>query len=369
MVGTGFAIPPPPPGRPPGARDRLQTTPAPLEATAVRAHADDTIPTTDATPATDDGADRRHDRLVALATALAAGRLPEVGDARSAGADAAHPAPTPTPTYAVGVVGVDDADDEPFDVLVHDLDGDPAVALRGFVAPDDWQAIGLVGTASARRLDDAGARIVDLGPGPTRVAMAALLTRGGTAVQVLAPAAGEPIVLGDDGRPWSGRVPDALARCLGHATAPATGDTSKLWTLLWMDALAAATSRASDPGRTTFEQASALHPGRELVEPAMREAPVIELTAALADDLGWHEVRRAVADGTLDVPGTTPEDAAWFDDGAFQRAVLEGFPEPHDLLAHLRAALPALTYHQVLTTAVRTLELAGDDVAGRPLAG
>lgn len=303
-------------------------------------------------------------RLEALARALAASRLPQVGDADHLGADGL---PGPVPPTGTTAVGLSPADDGEIEIHLQSLDGDPAVGLRGFVAPDRWQAVGLVGTATARRLPGADdpAGLPEAAWLGRRVAMAALVDRDGTNVQVLAPPDGEAVALGGD-EPWVGRVPDALARCLGRPTAPPVGTTARLWTLLWLDVVLGAALAARPPCRLSATDAGDLHPGRALGDAGSDEAgpdgadDVVELTRRLAAGWSWDAVRRAVADDRLAVPGIDAADAAWFDAGSFQRAALEGFPDPHELLADLRASLPALTYHQVLTTAVHALELHDD---------
>lgn len=97
------------------------------------------------------------------------------------------------------------------DVGVKDLDGAPADVLLGFVAPDDWVALGVAAGGWTHPIDS--------GPGPTaprqRAAVVTIVHRSGLVVS--------RVRMGDEvfhEPPACGLTLDALRRALGLPTAP-----------------------------------------------------------------------------------------------------------------------------------------------------
>lgn len=214
-------------------------------------------------------------------------------------------------------------------------DAHPADALVGLDAPPDWLALGVVGHGRLRALDDAGAP-----QGATAIPMLGqarhvlLVARGGAWATRLTRDDGS-LPHAEQGRgPVGGPVgllADACRRALGLPTTPPPADTGPLWAALWLDAVVAA---AADSVALSWSEVAAHHPAARLLVDADGTTTYGDLFAAelpalgrrLARERGWRRLRDACAAGDWPVPGLDPDDARWFDLGAFARRVLGELP-------------------------------------------
>jgi hypothetical protein len=268
------------------------------------------------------------------------------------------------------------------------IEGHPFDVLAGFTAPPHWRAVGVSTTGWAGRIDDGGCRRT--GPGDRqRVRVTVLLDReggaagvmrmgavggdaggsggsggaaggasgdagdgtsgdaggasgdagdgaGGDAGEIVGEVAGEVVPL--PGSP-EGEVADACRRALGLPTAPPPGSTLQLWTLAWLDRVVDVAGRAAAPDRLrTWAQVADLHAA---AGPRCDPAALAAAAASLAEAWPWSRLRAEPS--VVDAPGPVPaaELAAWMDDGMWARWLLARLPGEHDLLAAVRALLPA----------------------------
>ena len=205
------------------------------------------------------------------------------------------------------------ATDDGLDLGVKPIDGHPSEHLLGFVAPDAWDALGLVANGWASPM---GAVRPSQHPDRVRTSSAVLVCRDG---RVFAK------TVGADGTahtrpPSSGVLLDGLHRALGLDTAPPEDTTAGLFALHWLQAIAARPERAM-----RWPAAAAVHPAAELLMADGERAPdpalLVEWADALARVYDWPEVRwRAIEHGWLS-PDVSPTLAAWMDDGMFARWV------------------------------------------------
>ncbi len=219
--------------------------------------------------------------------------------------------------------------------------GHPVEHLTGLEAPSDWWGVGLATTGTAHHLDsDAGTTRAS---GQRRVALVVLVARRGASASAVGFGSEPPQVEADpDGREPQGHLLDGCRRVLGLATEPPPGGTEHLAARQWLDAVMAAATRAGPTLR--WSQVAALHPHVGGSGPI--EVPqLVALGHRLGPAVGWDRLRAAVAAGPDQGPGSVrPRQAAWMDDGMFARALLGGYPDPEELVAHLAALVtePAL---------------------------
>jgi len=219
------------------------------------------------------------------------------------------------------------------------LDGaHPLDLLLGFRAPPHWQALGVSCSGRAHRLDDEGRRRSPHAEGD-EVRVTVLVDRAGAAVSLMRR--------GDEVTPLPGRpdgaVADACRRALALPTAPPPASTSGLWTASWLDRVVEVAGACGDSpgaGLRSWAAVAALHPA---AGPAASEGPAA-LAAdahALAEAWPWSRLRDDPV--VADVCGAAPpaDLAAWMDDGMWARWLLSHLPATDDLLAAVRALLPA----------------------------
>ena len=306
-------------------------------------------------------------------------------------APASAPAPAPSAAAAPPLGWVDLGD-----VDLHD-------ALLGFVAPDDWWAVGVAVSGSV---------VGDAGPGhgrgrprrhraASRVRVTALVARDGRAVSVVRR--GSQAETLDE--PPSGLVGDSLRRALGLPTPPPPETTTGYWVALWLDRVVA--SAVATPGRPggpseprgpggpavarTWPAVAALHPAwPEACAPT--PAALAAATARLASRWPWPRLRfhlpatlaalsatRAPGDASVGgaaAPVDGPDEvlpglptravAAWMDDGMFARAVDGMLPLAADLFDACAHLLPPGALTQLAATIEATFVPgdAGGDVPG-----
>jgi hypothetical protein len=232
------------------------------------------------------------------------------------------------------------------------LDGaHPLELLLGFRAPLHWRALGVSCPGRSHPLDEYGARSrPDAEGAPVTVTL--LVDRRGAAASVVRSG---PAVTPMPGR-TDGVVADACRRALGVPTAPPPSSTLGLWALAWLDRVVDAASRADASRRLrAWPQVAELHPAvgplgghtSGLAGPAA----LARAARALAEDWPWARLREHAA--TASTPGhpPSPELSAWMDEGMWARWLLSRLPAPEDVLAAVRALLPARLAEDVVAVA------------------
>lgn len=224
------------------------------------------------------------------------------------------------------------------------LDDDPPDVLCGLVAPDAWWALGVVAPARWRPADRP-----PTARGGDGLDVIHLVARTGDAVTVRST---RGVATGDrtttTGRPWAGFLDDHLRRSLGLPTAPAPASTLGLWAAVWLDALVERRSRGELTGARWPELAghhpvlvAARRAGADPATLAWCTAHLARAGRLLADAWSWRSLRANACAGRDALGATTPEVAAWMDEGLYARSLLARFPAPADLLGALAELLGA----------------------------
>ena len=177
----------------------------------------------------------------------------------------------------------------------------PLDALIGFVAPEGWDAFGALGHGWAAAL---GRDRPSKAPDRRRVRSFHVCARDGSEVGGFHVRATSLEI--HDGREAVGMVPDATRRCVGLPTPPPASPVAEVTAVEWLCALADA-------------------PGRLALPPDPYES--------------WADLRWEVIARNRIVPGLTPVDAAWMDDGIFSRFLAGTDPALDDALARARRAV------------------------------
>lgn len=228
-----------------------------------------------------------------------------------------------------------------FDLGVKALDGlHPTDALLGMTAPADWHAVGIATHGWAYHVAERG----DPARRRHRVHVVTLLSRSGEhahRTQSDDPDLDE--VLGDEAP--SGEQVDLLRRVLGLPTDPPPCDPSTYWSIEWLSALVGAEQRVE-----TLSDAIALHPVTELLRrgTSIGDTDLVDVLTAFHRVLTWSRMRELATLDRFTVPELGPGDAAWLDDGAFARFVLNRCPPLHLLKSRLDAHLPGTVVDGVL---------------------
>jgi hypothetical protein len=236
------------------------------------------------------------------------------------------------------------------------VDGHPYDHLVGVTAPHDWTVLGVTCCGWAGSLD-AEVR-PSRQPGRRRVRQTFLVGRSGaTASVVRFEDGGEPLTE----PPGTGRVLDALLRCLQLPTAPPAVDTPVLFTSWWLEAIVAVGRRS--PKRLTWKQVCDHHPGVRMLRAAGERTlagDVVLVGRAMARSFDWSRLRELFAENT--VPGTIdPDVAAWMDEGMLSRHLLAGAPP-------VGALLPEALDHVTPATAGRLVGAVEELLGGRAAA-
>lgn len=227
--------------------------------------------------------------------------------------------------------------DASFDLAVQETD-DPVQGLTGFVAPDEWAAIGCTGIGRRTDIDTRQS---------TRVAIVHFVHRNGSSVSALMPltsqaaAHDDRIELLHSDEPVAGLTADVLRRALDLPTAPPPPDTTEIWLLRWLDAVLTSAVK----GRTLSSRSVArLHPAIGMI-PSRTDADALidaaadrlpRLTRIVGEEFTWEDLRLRATE----VDGWRPHDmtaeiATWHDTGSFARAALAASPDLHQLVATL----------------------------------
>ncbi|MBA3653459.1 MAG: hypothetical protein H0W70_04625 [Actinobacteria bacterium] len=187
----------------------------------------------------------------------------------------------------------------------------PLEVLMGFVAPDEWAALGAVchGWATRQltvRPSNAEDRV--------RIRSIHVSARDGGEIGGYRQA-GSPFELAPG--PAEGMVPDALRRALGLPTAPASIPTAELAGADWLDAI--------------LDDASAV---------ARPPEPVPD----------WDDVRWEVITGRRVVGDLSPTVATWMDAGMVARWLGPTYPCTTDHLAAVRRSVDPAAYDTIVAT-------------------
>lgn len=200
-----------------------------------------------------------------------------------------------------------------------DLEGrHPSELLLGFVAPDDWYALGSATAGNAYHAADRST----LAPARHRVHTVTLLSRSGelahrTLVQD-EPAMTERL----SGEAVTGEQIDLLRLALGLPTDPPPCSTGVYWAIGWLASIMAG------PPPSTWDDLVRAHPAapvRQVADDGDLDL-VFERAERYVAACTWKRLRRMAASGTVTVPSVSPDDARWLDEGAFARLVLARCP-------------------------------------------
>lgn len=231
-------------------------------------------------------------------------------------------------------------------LAMFDLEGShPSEFLLGFVAPDEWYALG---SATAGNAYDAADRST-LAPARHRVHTATLLSRSGelahrTVVhgepELTERLAGEAVV---------GEQIDLLRLALGLPTDPPPCSTAVYWAIGWLSSI------MGGPPPSTWEDVVRAHPASPVRQSADEDpAIVFERAERYVESCTWRRLRRLVASDRVSIPSMTADDARWLDEGAFARMVLSRCP-PLSLLRRRVAERLSRDLHRQLTDALDRL--------------
>lgn len=207
------------------------------------------------------------------------------------------------------------------EVCLHPLPDHPAHTLLGFVAPEEWDAIG---TLSYGWAGEPGPVPPSRQPDRRRVRLTTLVDRDGEVASRMRDSLGHI----EEHAPGEGVVLECLQRAIGVSTAPPPVPTGQLFGALWLEAVAA--QRAVLGRRLAWGQAAQLHPASVVIgldgRPAVDPDHLADLAAGLNRALPWSEVRwLSVSTGWLEHVAS-PTVAAWMDDGMFARTALHLHP-------------------------------------------
>lgn len=237
---------------------------------------------------------------------------------------------------------------------------DPLDRLIGWLAPDEWEVVGLTmagrrpgghGCPAGASLDVLGDHLVDdlfdepeddhddddhdhgdrrlhLGLDDHEDRATVTVDRSGEARLVLGGPSGGLLRIDASGMPLS----DGLLRLLGAPTPPPEHTPGSWVELRWLDRIAAII--LDRPGRATWAEVATCHPLHDDRQPA---EPTTLALATLAHEATttWASLRSRWPDPPTDGHppgiGRATSLAEWFDDGSYSRWVQRDLP-PRDLL-------------------------------------
>lgn len=246
--------------------------------------------------------------------------------------DAAGQRDDDDPAQLVRVVS-DGAGPDGFELGLLDIDGHPADALLGLVAPDDWMALGVIGRGTAFSMTDPDNAMARM-----RSRFTVVMARDGAMYGGATLADGRVL----DEPPTEGIIPDCLRRAFGLPTAPPGHTTAELFAVMWLAAVVAAEA-------TVWDDASALHPAVQL----LAGTDLVPAANAMAKVCRWPMVRELIASKGWWHDLVPPEHVEWMDDGLLSRWMFGAFPPLTTLLRQIdrqsgavarqaRATLPEL---------------------------
>lgn len=233
------------------------------------------------------------------------------------------------------LVGVADVGADDFALAIKDCPrGGVFEQLLCFVAPDDWELIGIASPGRALELDRPERSI-------EAVNIVHLTARSGHHVSAIQIDDREPrIITGAKGGP-AGRVVDACRRALGLTTPPPSVDVHHLWGAMWLDRLAV--RLLDERQEMLWGDVAMLHPAVSMLRiPPPEPDELIALAENTSGEGAWSALRAACASGLWHVESIDPALADWMDDGMFARWILEPFGPTLGLVDELcdRLAVP-----------------------------
>ncbi len=294
-------------------------------------------------PSTDPTSDLEPDLLLALATLVEEGLVPDRGVAE-----------TNATTIVAAVF-----DDDDMDLLLKPIDGHPSQHLLGFTAPAEWSCLGVATSGWASTYDTVRNGIPQrTGTDRYRCRVLHVVTRTGAAISIYRDERSEPLVhrwqgpLADHG----GLIDDCLRRALDLPSVAAPPTTIELWALVWVDrVLREAVDGQLDRGTWTavagaFSAFDFLDGARD--DPRLFRWATDHMARAgelLADAYPWSRIREHCRLGTGPV-AFSPDLAEWMDDGMFARTILEAMPPLDQVLADLADLLDPAAHRRLIDT-------------------
>ncbi len=223
---------------------------------------------------------------------------------------------------------------------------DDVDCLLGWRAPSSCVAVGVISGGWAQQFAPApgGTPRARCHGSPLRVRIGFLMDREGRTVGRTGF---------DDGRrldkpPTSGRLVDALQRCLGLATEAPTTSAAPFLDALWLSEVICA---AHDRRRLLrWSEVVALHPAMRVVAQAgeylgSQHFAIVKRVANQA--WTWEELRHQAAGGGWLEELIRPELAAWMDEGIFSRWLLDVVRPATELVTQLPGLVTDTTVGRV----------------------
>jgi len=228
--------------------------------------------------------------------------------------------------------------------------GHPADLLRGFVAPPEWWAIGVLASGRAHALPpgrvgpEVEASRVATGPAtePGPVRLVHLVARTGQSALALRNRRTGDTTVHQSAEPVPGDLADVCRRTLGLATAPPDHPPGLFWDDWWLESLMQ--EAMLDPRGLTWTQAAALHPLADELPRGAEPRHIRRLVGQRAAR-GWEALRTTAVEGNgavlADGSCCSADLASWYDEGSFSRAVLGVLPRREAVVDTLAALVSA----------------------------
>jgi hypothetical protein len=228
--------------------------------------------------------------------------------------------------------------------------GHPADLLRGFVAPPEWWAIGVIASGRAHAVPpdlvgpEPDAPGVAMGPAsePGPVRLVHLVTRNGHSALALRHRRTGAVTVHQSTDPVPGDLADVCRRTLGLATAPAEHPVGLFWDDWWLESLMQ--EAMLSPQGLTWTHAAALHPLADELPVGAEPRHIRRLVEHRAAG-GWEALRTSAVEGNgavlADGSCCSADLASWYDEGSFSRAVLGVLPRRDSVVDTLAALVSA----------------------------
>jgi hypothetical protein len=232
--------------------------------------------------------------------------------------------------------------------------------LIGFVAPNDCQAIGVVGSGWARNLAVAAADATPLlAPGERRrCRVVFLMTRSGDLAGYLR--AGSDLLI--DQPPTVGRVPDLICRALGLPTPPPEESTGGFLAYIWLVNVLGVAGRSPTP--LTWTAVIHLHPAMQVAAGAgiISSDDIVASLRVASDAWSWSFLTQEASESGWMRDPLPPGAAGWMDEGILSRWLLNSLGEIEPLVDRV-TRLVAPTAAETLRATLRHLGVipAGSD--------
>lgn len=243
-------------------------------------------------------------------------------------------------------------------------DRHPTELLLGFTAPEHWRAVGMATGGWAYHVDDRAKP----DRRRQRVHLVTLVARSGEIAHRVHVEGDDRVSaqLAATDTPVGEQI-DLLRRVLGLATEAPPCEASIYWAIDWLSGLLATDADEL----STWDDVCDRHAARRVLEHVdptdggRRDIAVTDfdlVLRAFGRVCDWPTLRRAASQDRFEAPELTATDAAWLDDGAFARFLLNRCP-PLSMLR--RQAIDHLPGH-LAEKLVNTLGRAGIPQAAWP---